>query len=109
MKVVNVNVPWDLDCIDCLGAMMRPCMRVPLLFPDLFCNLALASATVLGWALDGGFLCVVCLCWMCGLQDSKVDVQRERDARGLVEQELQMLRRSLAVQEVEALKRKVSF
>ena len=45
---------------------------------------------------------------MCGPQDSKVDVQRERDARGLVEQELQMLRRSLAVQEVEALKRKVT-
>ncbi len=49
-----------------------------------------------------------CLCWMCGPQDSKVDVHRERDARGLVEQELQMLRRSLAVQEVEALKRKVT-
>ncbi len=50
---------------------------------------------------------MACLCWMCGPQDSKVDVHRERDARGLVEQELQMLRRSLAVQEVEALKRKV--
>jgi hypothetical protein len=41
------------------------------------------------------------------VQAAKAEVQREREARGLVEEELRLLRQSLAMQEVDRLKRVV--
>ena len=41
------------------------------------------------------------------LQAARTEIGREREARGLVEEELRLLRQSLAMQEVERLKRVV--